>query len=83
VWGTVWAVATAVLGWAWSRLCRPATDVGEVLGSGLVTRLHDRVYARLRHGRLVVVGGPGAGKTAAMILLLLEALGHRGAGDRS
>jgi hypothetical protein len=50
---------------------------GQVLNSGLVTRLHDEVYARLRHGRLVLIGGPGAGKTGAMILLLLEALRYR------
>lgn len=50
---------------------------GEVLGSGLVTRLHEEVYARLRHGRLVLIGGPGTGKTGAMILLLLQALRHR------
>jgi hypothetical protein len=50
---------------------------GQVLNSGLVTRLHDEVYARLSHGRLVLIGGPGAGKTAAMILLLLEALRYR------
>ena len=56
----------------------PGTTSGQVLSSGLVTRLHDRVYARLRHGRLVLIGGPGAGKTGAMIMLLLEALQHRG-----
>lgn len=59
---------------------------GQVLGSGLVTRLHDEVYVKLRHGRLVLIGGPGAGKTGAMILLLLEALRHRDqvqAADRS
>jgi hypothetical protein len=50
---------------------------GQVLNSGMVTRLHDEVYAKLRHGRLVLIGGPGAGKTAAMILLLLEALRYR------
>ena len=55
----------------------PGIGVGEVLSSGLVTRLHDRLYVRLRHGRLVLIGGPGAGKSAAMILLLLEALNHR------
>ena len=42
-----------------------------------MTLLHDAAYARLRHGRLVLIGGPGAGKTGAMILLLLEALRHR------
>ena len=49
----------------------------QVLNSGLVTRLHDEVYSRLRHGRLALVGAPGAGKTGAMILLLMEALRHR------
>jgi hypothetical protein len=52
-------------------------EPGELLGSGVVTRLHDELYARLPHGRLVLVGGPGAGKTGAMILLLLAALDHR------
>ncbi len=50
---------------------------GELLGSGVVTRLHDEVYARLPYGRLVLIGGPGAGKTGAMILLLLAALDRR------
>jgi NACHT domain len=49
----------------------------KMLNAGLVTRLHDKVYARLQHGRLVVIGGPGAGKTSAMILLLMEALSYR------
>jgi hypothetical protein len=44
----------------------------------VVTRLHDEVYARLPHGRLVLIGRPGAGKTGAMILLLLAALDRRG-----
>ena len=61
-------------------------EAGEVLGSGVVSRLHDEVYARLPHGRLVLVGAPGSGKSGAMILLLLAALDHRGrlaAGDRA
>ena len=48
-----------------------------MLGSGVVTRLHDEMYARLPHGRLVLLGGPGAGKTAAMLLLMLAALDRR------
>jgi hypothetical protein len=48
-----------------------------ILSSGLVTKLHDEVYARLASGRLVLTGGPGAGKTGAMILLLLAALDWR------
>jgi hypothetical protein len=50
---------------------------GELLGSGAVTRLHDEVYAKLPYGRLVMLGGAGAGKTGAMILLLLAALDRR------
>ena len=54
----------------------------EVLASGVVTRLHDELYARLPHGRLALLGAPGAGKTAAMLLLMLAALDHRaGLGD--
>jgi hypothetical protein len=48
-----------------------------VLSSGVVTRLYEDLYTRLHHGRLVLMGGPGAGKTGAMILLLIEALRHR------
>jgi hypothetical protein len=55
----------------------PGSSRGEVLGSGMVTRLHDELYARLPHGRLILLGGPGAGKTGAMILLLLAALRWR------
>lgn len=50
---------------------------GVLLESGVVTRLHDEVYSRLPHGRLVILGAAGAGKTGAMILLLLQALHHR------
>ncbi|HEX6739376.1 MAG TPA: hypothetical protein VF310_13950 [Vicinamibacteria bacterium] len=49
----------------------------DVLTSGVVTRLHEEVYLRLPHRRLAILGGAGAGKTAAMILLLLAALDHR------
>jgi hypothetical protein len=59
-------------------------EAGAVLGSGVVTRLHDELYARLPHGRLILLGGSGAGKTGAMILLLLAALDCRAslAGDQ-
>ncbi len=54
-----------------------------LLGTGTVTRLHEKVYARLPHGGLIVLGGPGAGKTGAMIQLLLDALKHpAGLADR-
>ncbi|MGH3829566.1 MAG: hypothetical protein ACRDRS_03795 [Pseudonocardiaceae bacterium] len=37
------------------------------------------VYGGLGSGRLVILGGPGAGKSGAAILLLLDALTHRAA----
>ena len=55
----------------------PGVGPGELLESGVVIRLYHEVYARLPHGRLVLLGGPGAGKTGAMILLLLAVLEHR------
>ncbi|WP_091328658.1 hypothetical protein [Micromonospora aurantiaca (nom. illeg.)] len=41
--------------------------------------LHDlfRVYAGLGSGRLLLLGRPGAGKSAAVVLLLIDALEHR------
>jgi len=39
---------------------------GMLLEAGVVTRLHDKVYCQLPHGRLVLLGGPGAGKTGAL-----------------
>jgi WD40 repeat protein len=73
-------VAPAVPGLAPGSLV--GTDEGGLapagpLESGVVTRLHDEVYARLAHGRLVILGAPGAGKTGSMILLMLQALQHR------
>ncbi len=59
----------------------PDEEPGELLESGVVTRLHDEVYARLPHGRLILIGGSGAGKTGAMILLLLAALERRSSLD--
>ena len=60
------------------RLPEPNPDPPAVLlGTGIVTRLYEELYYKLPHGRLVLLGGPGAGKTGAMILLLLAALEHR------
>jgi hypothetical protein len=48
----------------------------ERLQSGTLQDLLD-VYGGLDSGRLVIMGGPGAGKTSAAIRLLLDALRHR------
>ncbi|MFI5961429.1 hypothetical protein ACIA8J_04610 [Streptomyces asoensis] len=55
----------------------PATR-GRLRDGGGLPELH-AVYGGLASGRLLVVGPPAAGKTAAAVLLLLEALTHRAA----
>ena len=53
------------------------TAVGEQqLRAGHISELHE-VYGGLGSGRLVIVGGPGAGKTSAAVLLIMAALRHR------
>jgi hypothetical protein len=54
-----------------------AGRTGVLLEAGVVDALHDEMYTQLPHGRLVLTGERGAGKTGAMILLLLAALDHR------
>jgi hypothetical protein len=49
----------------------------QLRGGGLAD-LH-AVYGGLGSGRLVIAGGPGSGKSAAAVLLLLAALRHRAA----
>lgn len=53
----------------------PATRP-EQLRQGALRDLHT-VYGGLGSGRLVIAGGPGAGKSAAAVLLVLAALDHR------
>jgi len=45
---------------------------------GTVSDLH-RIYAGLDSGRLLIMGEPGSGKSAALICLLLDATRHRAA----
>ncbi|GAA4535392.1 hypothetical protein GCM10023192_31910 [Amycolatopsis samaneae] len=49
-----------------------AEELGEACAEGLFS-----VYGRLPSGRLILVGGPGCGKSSAAILLLIEILDHR------
>ncbi|MER5192976.1 hypothetical protein ACWD3J_04080 [Streptomyces sp. NPDC002755] len=49
-----------------------------IRGGGGLPELH-AVYGGLASGRLLLVGPPAAGKTAAAVLLLLDALAHRAA----
>lgn len=71
-------ITTPVVGTGPRPLPEPEPDpLSVLLDAGVVTRLHDELYRKLPHGRLVLLGGRGAGKTSAMILLLLAALEHR------
>ncbi|MGH3914112.1 MAG: hypothetical protein ACRDTC_12010, partial [Pseudonocardiaceae bacterium] len=72
-------ITTPVVGTSPRPLPKPNPDESNpdspavLLDDGVVTRLHEEVYRTLPHGRLVLLGGRGAGKTGAMILLLLAA----------
>ncbi|MGH3707100.1 MAG: hypothetical protein ACRDRQ_03140 [Pseudonocardiaceae bacterium] len=55
-----------------------ATITAKKLRSGTINDLLG-VYGGLGSGRLVILGEPGAGKSGAAILLLLNALAHRAA----
>lgn len=66
--------------WASEEVAAPAGLRPELLTAGVVTRLREQLYDRLKApARVVVLGGPGAGKTTAMLLLLIDILEHRSA----
>lgn len=69
--------------WAAPQVAVPAEDLQPaLLTAGVVTRLREQLYAHLgRPARIVILGGPGAGKTVAMMLLLLDVLRRRSAGS--
>jgi len=54
-----------------------ASPAAELLTHGAIDRLHE-LYSSAEGGRLTILGAPGSGKTAAAILLVLQAIKHRG-----
>jgi hypothetical protein len=69
-------VAAAVASARFAPLPGLAAAGVQRLRAGRVSGLH-AVYGGLGSGRLVIVGGPGAGKSSAAVLLVLAALRHR------
>jgi hypothetical protein len=67
--------------WAGYDVAVPAR-LSQILTTGTVTRLREQLYEQLgEETHLVILGGAGAGKTAAMLLLLLDILKHRPVGS--
>jgi hypothetical protein len=69
-------VAAAVASTRFAPLPGLAATGERRLQAGQVSELHE-VYGGLGSGRLVVAGGPGAGKSSAAVLLILAALRYR------
>ena len=69
-------VAAAVASTRFAPLPGLAAAGEQRLQAGQVSELHE-VYGGLGSGRLVIAGGPGAGKSSAAVLLILAALRHR------
>jgi predicted NACHT family NTPase len=73
----------AVVRWRWAGpdMAAPSWDLDPaLLTDGAVTRLREQLYQPdTRNGpqRIVILGGPGAGKTTGMLLLLIDVLNHR------
>lgn len=62
--------------WTW-RGEQTGVRTSDVPAAGLVSQLYEEVFARLQPSRLVVTGGPGSGKTVAMLDLMFAALHSR------
>ena len=69
-------VAAAVASTRFAPLPELAAAREQRLRAGQVSELHE-VYGGLGSGRLVIAGGPGAGKSGAAVLLILAALRYR------
>lgn len=64
--------------WASEDVAVPPKPHVALLTAGTVTKLRQQLYERLDvPARVVVLGGPGSGKTTAMLLLLIDILRHR------
>lgn len=74
----------AAVAWRWARdeIAVPPMDLPkniDLITNGKVELLREQLFSRLPAGRarIVILGGAGAGKTSAMILLLINLLEHR------
>ncbi|WP_213012079.1 hypothetical protein [Paractinoplanes toevensis] len=77
--------ATVRWSWAGADVAVPPVQLGaaDLLTEGVVTRLRQDLYESMPvpGPRIVLLGGPGAGKTTAMMLLLIDVLGNRPVGS--